>query len=184
MNEARTHGLGRVTHDCQRAAFHSSCVLRISCSIAECCFLGHKSRFSAPHFKTLARCIQHSMRILLALALPLAVRRTAARPCMCHVVACMLGRTPHSWRILLALARLVPVRTQPRLQWHRPTGAKSQAATGQVAICKAQGLGPTLGKSHAGTHKGLKNEDPKRIPPGGTKTGRKARVTARCVNQK
>ena len=73
---------------------------------------------------------------------------------------------------------------QPRLQRHRQTGAKSQVATRQVASRKAQGPGPTPGKSHAGAHKGLKHEDPKRGPPGGIKTGRKARVTARCVIQK
>ena len=75
------------------------------------------------------------MRILLALALPLAVRRTAARPCMCHVVACMLGRTPHSWRILLALARLVPVRTTAAF-------ATAQANGGQVASCNAPSRKP------------------------------------------
>ena len=75
------------------------------------------------------------MRILLALALPLAVRRTAARPCMCHVVACMLGCTPHSWRILLALARLVPVRTTAAF-------ATAQANGGQVASCNAPSRKP------------------------------------------
>ena len=91
--------------------------------------------FSVPTFKTLARCIQHSMHILLALALPLAVRRTAARPCMCHVVACMLGRTPHSWRIRLALARLVPVRTTAAF-------ATAQANGGQVASCNGPSRNP------------------------------------------
>ena len=119
------------------------------------------------------------MRILLALALPLAVRRTAARPRMCHVVACMLGCKPHSWRILIFLARLVPVRTTAAFATAQANGAKSQVATRQVASRKAEGPGPTPGKSHTGTHKGFKNEDPKRGPPGGTKTGRKARVTAR-----
>ena len=94
-----------------------------------------KKGFQFPLFKTPARCIQHSMRILLALALPLAVRRTAARPCMCHVVACMLGCTPHSWRILLALARLVPVRTTAAF-------ATAQANGGQVASCNGPSRNP------------------------------------------
>ena len=91
--------------------------------------------------------------------------RTAGASCLLLHALCQFGR-------------------QPRLQRHRPTGAKSQAATRQVAIRKAQGPGPTLGKSHVGTHKGFKNEDPKRRPQGGTKAGRKSRVTARCVIQK
>ena len=95
----------------------------------------NQNRFSVPPLKTPARRIQHSMRILLALALPLAVRRTAARPCMCHVVACMLGCTPHSWRILLALARLVPVRTTAAF-------ATAQANGGQVASCNGPSRNP------------------------------------------
>jgi hypothetical protein len=124
------------------------------------------------------------MRILLALALPLAVRRTAARPCMCHVVACMLGCTPHSWRILLALARLVPVRTTTAF-------ATAQANGGQVASCNGPSRNPQSTRARTNARQvacwnaqGPQTRGPTTETTRRYQNRRNARVAARCATQK